>query len=147
MKDLRLGSSHPRGPPSGALPGPAHGLGEGEYVMLIRRASARPLEGARCHGSPGRGLEAARREWVRGGTPLVRARARSYASIPEVFKAHAGLRRYFGRPRLGPRDAFSPWVFLSPLCSSPLATLFAPRSLAACINLFCLELNLGGKRR
>lgn len=115
--------------------------------MLIRRASASlgkggalPREPRAGGGSPrvGRGRDAARRS----ARALIHEHPEGYLRL-----VHAGLRRYFGRPRLGPRDSRFLLGYFFLLSALPhLATLFALRSRGLC-QPFCLELNLGGKRR
>lgn len=101
--------------------------------MLIRRASARLWKGGALPREPraggpsprvGRGRDAARRS----ARALIHEHPEGYLRL-----AHAGLRRYFGRPRLGPRDSRFLLGYFFLLSALPhLATLFALRSRGLC---------------
>lgn len=136
--DLLL-SSLPSSPPPRRVSGGARGQGEGEYIMLMRRASAGAFEGGdaklrepRVGGrAPGGG---------RGRDVELRARAHSHTLThehPEGYLrlAHAKLRRYFGQPRLKPRHSnLLLGLFRFPLSLLPLSRLFCAalsRSLSA----------------
>ena len=74
--------------PSGVLSGPARGLGEGEHIMLMRRASARAWEGGRTAAGaagwrPGAGRGSGEGRRCRSARALTRSHTRSHTSIPK----------------------------------------------------------------
>ena len=124
MKDLRL-RSHPSGPPLRGSPRSRPRAGRRWIYYANKAGLCQPREGGRTATGAAGWRPLVESGSGEGRRSSERARAHTRASR-RVFKARTRRAAEILRAAAtrASRLAFSPWVFLSPLCSSPLGHPF-----------------------